>query len=205
MTSRRNFIVKADPKAGSSVAVALAMVCRTQLEIRNPQSLCVCATYESAREMFMFIQKIAKRVTTGLLISDVIESLNSCHIIIGTPKEMATLVSSGNLITNNIGLLLFEDADVTASTDLVKRQILEHINCQTVAISSVFTGRTIRQYEEMFPNANVLHLDSNRPLNKIINTSIECREQNKNTILMQILGTLKNENAKAVIFCNVRF
>lgn len=61
-----------------------------------------------------------------------------CHIIIGTPKEIVSLRLLGVFVTNSLKLVVFDDADSVAFSNLVKEQLIAKLptKCQKLFMSS---------------------------------------------------------------------
>lgn len=197
--SQTNLVIKTNPKSGSSVALGIAMVAQVQSGVTKA-AIYVCVTYEAARSMYCTINRIAmySNVKVGLIISAT-DDANDCDIIVGTPKELAHFIDSISW-TNTVGLLVFDDADVTATTKFVKEQICDRLpNATIIALSSVFNATTNRCIQ----NSEVFYLDSNKPLGKIMNAYVTCTEENKIAILLQVLTIFENNKANCLIFCKV--
>lgn len=184
------------------MALAIAMVCEIKPSIIQTQCVCVTANYESAVEMYRCIKGISmySNVTVGLVLPGIPEPQHSYNIIVGAPKELAAFISAENIPTNNIGLLVLDDADISASTNLVKCQIVAKLKCRKVAVSSVFTGAT----QSCIENARLAFLNTSQPLHNITNVCVNINgEDEKFAILSQLLTVFAQKKSKILIFANV--
>lgn len=197
-----DLVVKVDPRVGTSLACAIAMIDRIRPNVAKTQILCVCVNHEAVLEMHNNILALAPNGTT-IALSDTEESSLSnhhcwnAHIIIGTGKGVLKIIDNLESL-NDIKLLLLDDADIIATISEVKTNLIEKLSCQKIAISSVFRGQT----QNCLANAVLLNLQTNKPLgNCEVFVSHNSKEKNKR--LDECIQLAKKFNRKVIIFCNV--
>lgn len=76
------------------------------------------------------------------------------HVIIGTPKEVVSFGLLGVFSLTNLKIIVFDDADTVASTQLVKKIMVA--NCQKVFISSTHVRLNNVVTMKFMPNNRLL-------------------------------------------------
>lgn len=126
------------------------------------------------------------------------------HVIIGTQREVISFYLLGIFKMNDLAIVVFDDADTTATTVMIKDQILNKLpaNCQKVFIASNKMRPLIDNLVEM-----KFFVDDNVFPHNIDNYFVECASNRKYEVIKALCVEANNDraNGKIIIFFTVRF
>lgn len=119
-----------------------------------------------------------------------------CHILIGTPKEVAAFASVRVFNVENVSLLIADDADGVITTKLIQGQIMNRLKkCRKILLSAVSLKS---------------HVDGDYKLitvKRSSNISQHFMKMNDITekfgVIMQVYNLLKTFGGQCIVFCNV--
>lgn len=181
------------------------MACLAQQNANTIQIICICISPEAALQMYITVVRLCifRNVKVGLLIStssqQLIEEILNTNILIGTAKEVASLISFGSI--NNIDLLVFDDGHITTTTEVIKQAIIS-LKCQVVAISSMFTTKSLKKCCHSLNTAKVIDLSANNDFG-MTNLVYTTTEGSKLATLVHLVSKLNCSGQPVIVFCNV--
>lgn len=170
------------------------------------QVLCICCTVESAKQTGIVLAKMGvymnAKVGFAIMANGVLGPFGKdCHIIVGTPKEIASCRILGYFEMKKIVLAIFDDADVITTTDLVQRHILRQLpaNCQKMYISATSNMASLRYFTR---TDTIKHISPINIPTTIEHHTIEC-DTDKYEKLLSIVHSIVKHRGKVIVFCSV--
>lgn len=126
------------------------------------------------------------------------------HILIGTPKEMASVQISGAFDMNKVKLGIYDDADIVVPSDIVQRYLLKPM--VATACQVVLTSATISKTYDI-PNSVLLSREE-EICNNLSHYFIKCHDEyHKFDAACKVIDALFRkfhaESVRVMMFCNV--
>lgn len=203
-----NVIAQSVCGSGKTVAFAVAMLSRVDESCSYPQVLCISPNFEVAIQTASIVRSmgIFMDLKVGCAIDKATGSFDDCQIIIGTPKEITCLRISGIFDLKKIKMVVCDDADVIATTHLVRSHLLDQLpaNCQQILSSATPTHSStihvvdavmvkVSRAELISPNMEQYYIECNSTHEKLY-----CLRE----ILKQLTRQFRSEG-QIIVFCNV--
>jgi ATP-independent RNA helicase DbpA len=179
-----------------------------------PQALVIVPTRELAEQVAGEIRRLA-RFTSNIKVLAIsggseerhkVKSLKQgAHIIVGTPGRITKLLETGILITSDIKVLVFDEADRLLEMGTISE--INHITSfipldrQTMLFSATFPHGIKTLSASLQENAAQITIDSQHQTSTIKQFFFKV-EEDKNDALLRVLGSYRPESC--IIFCNSR-
>lgn len=198
-------VVKSEMGSGKTLMIAAAAINRIDVSQNCPQVLCICCTFESALQTGITFARLGvyRNVKVGYALQrdgKVVNFEKDCHVIVGTPKEMASLRILGYFDLKRIIVAIFDDADVITTTALLKQHILRQLpaNCQKIHVSATSNRSSLLYFTQ---NDVLQFVRSNEIPALIRHFTINCA--NKFKWLLSIVQSVFKNRQKVIVFCSV--
>jgi len=212
--TNRDFIGQANTGSGKTAAFALGILSKLDLKNNMPQALVIVPTRELAEQVAGEIRRLA-RFTSNIKVLAIsggseerhkVKSLKQgAHIIVGTPGRITKLLETGILITSDIKVLVFDEADRLLEMGTISE--INHITSfipldrQTMLFSATFPHGIKTLSASLQENAAQITIDSQHQTSTIKQFFFKV-EEDKNDALLRVLGSYRPESC--IIFCNSR-
>ncbi len=212
--SNRDFIGQANTGSGKTAAFALGILSKLDLKNHMPQALVIVPTRELAEQVAGEIRRLA-RFTSNIKVLAIsggseerhkVKSLKQgAHIIVGTPGRITKLLETGVLITSDIKVLVFDEADRLLELGTISE--INHItsfipvNRQTMLFSATFPHGIKTLSASLQEDAAQITIDSQHQTGTTKQFFFKVEEE-KNDALLRLLNSYRPESC--IIFCNSR-
>ncbi len=110
----KNLIAQAHHGSGKTAAFSLGMISRVDPASRTVQAICLCNTRELALQVASVVHALVNEMgirvyaaVRGVKIVDI-----DHHIVVGTPGTVFNRIQHGNINTNTVKVVAFDEADV---------------------------------------------------------------------------------------------
>lgn len=122
------------------------------------------------------------------------------HVIIGVPAAVVAFGLYGVFRTKNISIVVFDSADITATSNLLQRQLLEHLpaECQKVYISNMKKPKALQIAGIVEEQLMVSGIKLQRHIKCLYVAATD-----KVSVLRSILIEIHDSDGKAVVFFSV--
>lgn len=120
------------------------------------------------------------------------------QLVIGTPKEVASFVIMRQFHIESISLLMLDDAEVINTSELVKKNVTDKLDSNSVKIftSLHVSGLAMRGHQ--------FKILEERSVPKITKVYMMCNDiVNKIHAIVGVYKLLQTSNAQCIIFCRV--
>lgn len=128
------------------------------------------------------------------------------HVIVGTHREIVAFYLLGLIKTTSLKIAVFDDADITATTNFTKEHIINKLppSCQKVFTSSF---KMVPNLTSNLVELRLLHDDNLFPHSNIDNFYVDCNTSQKYEIIKALCSEANKQNnyGKIVIFFTVSF
>lgn len=119
-----------------------------------------------------------------------------CHILIGTPKEIAAFVSVRVFNIEDVSMFIADDADVVVTTKLIQDQVMNRLKrCRKILLSAACL--------KSVADADYKRITIKEPMN----TDQYFMKMNditeKFAVVVKVYNLLKTFNGRCIVFCNV--
>lgn len=199
-------IVKCATRSGKTLMYVVAAINRIDMTKNFPQVLCICCTVESALQTGIVFTKIGmyQNVKVGYALQRdgmAIPFDKECHVIVGTPKEIAAFRILGYFNLHRIIVSIFDDGDVITTTKLLNQHILVQLpaNCQKIHVSATSNQASLLHFMR---DDTITYICSDEIPATVGHYTIKC--VNKFQKLFSIVGDILKHREKVIVFCNVR-
>uniref|UniRef100_A0A1J3FVF1 RNA helicase n=1 Tax=Noccaea caerulescens TaxID=107243 RepID=A0A1J3FVF1_NOCCA len=215
----KHLIAQAHNGSGKTTCFVLGMLSRVDLNIRQPQALCICPTRELANQNMEVLQKMGKftGITTELAVPgttrDVRKEPVTAQVVIGTPGTLKKWIVFKKLGLDHLKILVFDEADHMLATDGFRDDSLrimkdiEHVNqnFQVLLFSATFNetvkdfvARKVKDPNQLFVKREDLALDS------VKQYKVVCpREENKIEVIKDRIMEL-GDIGQTIIFVRTK-
>lgn len=201
----KNISVSTNAGVGKTLLAAIAIFNRVDIRQNYVQALYVVDSYESAKQTTAYLTKLFAftDIKIGVVVrleESFVTHLDS-HILIGTPKELASFRMLNVFNMKKLSIIVFDDADRVVPSTYTKGHLMNAIDskCQTLIMSSFrmscFAINDIPNVLrcELFANSHPF------PAN-IEHFFIECMDEKTKYKMLYCLCSL---NGKMIIFFHV--
>ncbi|KAI8138855.1 P-loop containing nucleoside triphosphate hydrolase protein [Fennellomyces sp. T-0311] len=167
----------AQAKSGTGKTVVFGVIALETVRsiVKNPQVLMVAPTREIAVQIRDVVRNLAKYIPDvhceafigGLATHVDVKRLKNCQIVVGTPGRLMALLDNNALNTNDIKLLVMDEADKLMSE--VFGQQVQYINGklpkkkQTLAFSATFTDELLGLLQTFMHEPHIVRLTTDVP------------------------------------------
>ncbi|XP_055354414.1 uncharacterized protein LOC129600048 [Paramacrobiotus metropolitanus] len=214
----RDVVVQGHTRSGQKTSFVISVLQKIDIESAECQALIVAPYKETAEEIKQIVLDLAKFTETKCrlcvggtnVLSDMMELSKGRHIVVGTPGRIQDMILRRVLKTNDIQMVVMDDADALLSRGLTDqlRDILTslpkgvQVLLATRAISPHITEVTRRFMRD--PVQIVIQADPReRPLNAVRQFFLIV--DRKDWKLQTLCDLLENIHVpQTVIFCNTR-
>lgn len=228
-------VVQSNCGNGKTIALIIAMLNRAEERQAHPQILCFSPTFEVAMQTCNVMKSLAvfsnvkvalalpkqqstfdiaillyKRVLQNvhmLYFSVVLGAQLTSHVIIGTPKEIATYRILGLFDVKKIQMAVFDDGDIVATSHLVIDHVVRHLppNCQKILFSATLNNASLKHFED----ASVLRLLRENELQENVHqtycvcTNLAEKLNVINAIFIKAMAKRFDDAGQFIVFCSV--
>src|SRR5882724_10336525 len=204
--SRRDFIGQANTGSGKTAAFALGILAKLDLKNHMPQALVIVPTRELAEQVANEIRRLARftsnikvlTISGGIEEHHKVKSLKQgAHIIVGTPGRITKLLETGILITSDIKVLVFDEADRLLEMGTIKE--INHITSfiplarQTMLFSATFPHGIKTLSASLQDDAAQVTIDSQHQTGTTKQFFFKV-EEDKNQALLKLIGAYRPES-----------
>lgn len=127
------------------------------------------------------------------------------HILVGTPKEIATLRILGGFDMDDVETIFFDDADIIVTTDIVQRHLMNGKPGQQIVFATA--TQTAKMTRHLMNSATFLDINEECDIfDTVAQHFIKCEDfdHKVDTLRLIIDGfRRKCKTEKILIFCNV--
>ncbi|CAH8841341.1 unnamed protein product [Trichobilharzia szidati] len=118
-----DLIVQAKSGTGKTVVFAVVILDSINVKEKSIQAIVLSPTREIALQSQMVIKKLGCHIPDlkchlfvgGLPLSDDLQNLSNCHIVVGTPGRVRYLIESGYMSTDGVKHFILDEADLLLS------------------------------------------------------------------------------------------
>nr|CCA24870.1 ATPdependent RNA helicase DBP5 putative [Albugo laibachii Nc14]CCA24954.1 ATPdependent RNA helicase DBP5 putative [Albugo laibachii Nc14] len=162
-----NLIGQAQSGSGKTATFALGMLYRVDPKVHSPQALCIGPTRELVRQINAVVKAMGQfcDVETFLAVPGVeVERASriKAPIVIGTPGRVENLIKRKFLDTQNIRILVLDEADVMVAEDgqrersVAIKKMIKNRNCQILLFSATYADDVRDFAMKMVPKHNII-------------------------------------------------
>lgn len=162
-----NLIGQAQSGSGKTATFALGMLYRVDPDIHSPQALCIGPTRELVRQINAVVKAMGQfsNVETFLAVPGVEVERGSrikAPIVIGTPGRVENLIKRKFLDTQNLKILVLDEADVMVAEDgqrersVAIKKMIKNRNCQFLLFSATYADDVREFAMKMVPKHNII-------------------------------------------------
>ncbi|XP_031478241.1 DEAD-box ATP-dependent RNA helicase 38 [Nymphaea colorata] len=173
----RNLIAQAHNGTGKTTCFTLGMLGRVDMKQKVPQAICVCPTRELAIQNEEVLLRLGKYtgVTSLCAVAGLPRTPITAQVVIGTPGTLKRCITSGQLSTRYMKILVFDEADHMLAEDGFQDdslRIMKYIerstaNCQVLLFSATFNenvkdfaSKVVKDGNQLFVKKEELSLES---------------------------------------------
>ncbi|KAI7868648.1 P-loop containing nucleoside triphosphate hydrolase protein [Spinellus fusiger] len=209
----KNMIGQSQSGTGKTAAFVLTMLTRIDMNVKQPQAICVAPSRELARQIMDVVQQMSKftNITNTLVVKDSLARNQhvSGQIIVGTPGSVQDVIRKRLLPVGNVKLLVLDEADnmldqsgMSDQSTRIKTMLTN--NPQIVLFSATFPEHVTRFASRFAPNANEITLKREQlSVDAIRQFYMDCdSEQHKYEVLTNLYDILTV--SQSIIFCKRR-
>ena len=119
MNTKKDLIAQAQSGTGKTGAFSIGLLNNIDPNVNSIQALVINPTHELANQNYNVITSLSNymninvlSVVGGTSVKKCQEDINKLpHVIVGTPGRILDMINKGNLITKDIKILIFDEAD----------------------------------------------------------------------------------------------
>jgi ATP-dependent RNA helicase DeaD len=211
----RDLIAEAKTGTGKTLAFAIPIVEKIDLNARSVQALILAPTRELAEQVSGEIQKVGynKRVRVaacygGKAINPQAEQLRrGAHVVVGTPGRILDLIQRRLLRLDGVKTLVLDEADRMLDMGFIHdiKKIIIHVPAdrQTMLFSATIPEKIRELAQSVMRNPEVISIKSEQ---MTVDEIEQCYyEISQNEKLDSFVRVLKKESPEsAIVFCNTK-
>ncbi|KAL0077600.1 P-loop containing nucleoside triphosphate hydrolase protein, partial [Phycomyces blakesleeanus] len=209
----KNMIGQSQSGTGKTAAFVLTMLTRVDMNVKQPQAICLAPSRELARQIMDVAQQMSKytNITKALVVKDSIAKNQpvNAQIIVGTPGSVQDVIRKRLLPINNIKIFVLDEADNMLDQSGLGDQSLRiksmlKSNPQIVLFSATFPENVTKFASRFAPNANEITLKREQlSVDAIKQFYMDCdSEEHKYEVLTNLYDMLTV--SQSIIFCKRR-
>ncbi|MFA3793137.1 ATP-dependent RNA helicase DbpA [Aliiglaciecola sp. SL4] len=211
----KDVVAKAKTGSGKTVAFALGLLNRLNVERFRVQALVMCPTRELAEQVAEEIRRVGRMIENmkvltlcgGSPMGPQIGSLShGAHIIVGTPGRIMDHLSKGRLNVSEVNTLVLDEAD--RMLDMGFEEEMETViravptDRQTLLFSATYPDQIKQISLKIQRNPIEITVESTHDTSKIKQLFYEVEEPHRTKTAAALLTEFQPESA--IIFCNTK-